>query len=106
MAVLDDELLCDAEDDAREAQFIAQSLPSELKDRFTQDDILYLMDLIVEYYFESGILESDEDYVDIDLQAVADAVCEKAAKEGHESYSPDDVFFIVQADMDYQEQNI
>lgn len=104
MAGIDDELLLDAEEDAREAEYIEQQLPSDLKERFTRDDILHLMELIVEYYVESGVLEEgDGDEVEIDLDQVAEAVCRKA---GDSRFVPEDVFFVVQADLDYQEQNL
>ena len=66
-----------------------------------------MMDLIVEYYYESGILDSNEEEIDIDLEAVADYVCKEAKKQGFSSsFNPDEVFFIVQADLDFQEQNL
>lgn len=109
MADFEEELRLDAEEDAREAEFISNSLPNELKEKFSTDDILYMMDAIVEYYFESGVLESDgsdDDYVDIDLQKVAEYVCRKAAEDNRGSFDAEEVFFVVQADMDFQEQNI
>lgn len=83
MADFEEELRLDAEENAREAEFILASLPNELKEKFSTDDILYMMDTIVEYYFESGVLDGDGDEdgcVDIDLQAVAEYVCRKARK--------------------------
>jgi len=106
MASLEEELRLDQEDDAREALFIMQQLPADLKEQYTTEDILYLMDLIVAYYFDSGLLESNDDEIDIDLQQVAEAVCKIAHDEGHQQYNPADVFFIVQADLDYQEENL
>ena len=65
------------------------------------------MDLIVEYYYESGILESTDEEVDIDLEVVAEHVCKKAKEQGFSSsFNPEEVFFIVQADLDFQEQNL
>ena len=106
MASLDEELRIDAEEDAREADFILSQLPADLKECYTKDDILRLMDLIVEYYFESGVLDLDDDEVEIDLEQVAEAVCKKAKKEGQGDYKADEVFFVVQADLDYQEQTL
>ena len=74
MATLDEELRMDAEEDAREADFILSQLPSDLKERFTKEEILRLMDLIVEYYYESGVLDLDDDEIEIDLEQVADAI--------------------------------
>ena len=106
MATLDEELRMDAEEDAREAEFILSQLPSDLKERFTKEAILRLMDLIVEYYYESGVLDLDDDEIEIDLEQVADAICKKAKKEGQGDYQADEVFFVVQADLDYQEQTL
>lgn len=106
MATLDEELRMDAEEDAREADFILSQLPSDLKERFTKEEILRLMDLIVEYYYESGVFDLDDDEIEIDLEQVADAICKKAKKEGLGDYQADEVFFVVQADLDYQEQTL
>ena len=66
-----------------------------------------MMDLIVDYYYSSGILETDAEEVDIDLEAIAEYVCKRAKEEGFcSSFNPEEVFFIVQADLDFQEQNL
>lgn len=108
MADFEEELRLDAEENAREAEYILNALPADLKDKYSTDDILYMMDVIVEYYFESGILEGgdDNDYVDIDLQAVAEFVCSKAKEDGRGEYSADEVLFVAQADLDFREENL
>lgn len=107
MAEYDDEIRLDEEENRRELAYIRTQLPSDLKKYYSDKDILYMMDLIVEYYYESGILESNEEEIDIDLEAVAEHVCKKAKEQGFSSsFNPDEVFFIVQADLDFQEQNL
>jgi hypothetical protein len=106
MASIDEELRLDAEQDEREVAYIMQSLPTELKEAFTREDLYYMMDTIVEYYYESGVLESDSDEVDIDLQQVADYVCRRAKEDKVGNFSPEEVFFVAQADLDFQEQEI
>ncbi len=108
MASFDEELQLDAEEDAREIAYIRECLPADLKDKFKDADLQYIMESIMDYYFTSGILDAQPDkegFVDIDLQQVADHVCQTAAKENHADYDPEEVFFIVQADMDFQEEN-
>lgn len=106
MTSIEEELRMDEENDAREAEYILHTLSSELQDRYTTDDIRTMMDLIVEYYYDSGMLECTDAEVEIDLQDVADYVA-KHAKEYHEKdYPVEDVFFVVQADFDWQEQNL
>ncbi len=107
MANIDDELLLDAEEDAKEVAFIRAQLSNELKEKFSDDDIMYFMDAIVEYFYTSGILDSapdDEGFVNVDLMQISEAVVKKAAEEGRGTYDPEDILFIVQADMDFQEQ--
>lgn len=109
MASFDEELQLDAEENAREIEYIRENLPADLKDKFSDADLLYIMECIMDYYFTSGILDVQPDkegYVDIDLQQVADHICQKAAEENHANYDPEEIFFIVQADMDFQEENI
>ena len=109
MADFEEELRLDDEENAREAEFILNTLPNELREKFSTEDILYMMDTIVEYYFESGVLDGDADddgYIDIDLQKVAEYVCRKAAEEHRGEFDPAEVFFVAQADMDFQEQNL
>ena len=52
------------------------------------------------------LIKGFDDEVEIDLEQVADAVCKKAKKEGQGDYKADEVFFVVQADLDYQEQTL
>lgn len=106
MPSFDDELRMDEDENRRELTFIRERLPQEVKPHFSDDDLYYLMDAIVDHYYESGILESEDDEVDIDLQKVADAVTEKAKREEKKNYDPEEVFYVVEADMDFQEQNL
>ena len=107
MASLDDEIRLDEEENRRELAFIRTQLPSDVKKFYSDKDILYMMDLIVDYYVSSGILDSNDDEVEINLETVAEYVCKRAKEEGFcSTFNPDEVFFIVQADLDFQEQNL
>ena len=106
MASFEEELRLDEEENRRELAFIRERIPFDAKKHYSDETILYMMDLIVDYYYESGILESNEEEVDIDLEAVADYVCQKAKEEGATNFDPEYVLFIVQADLDFQEQNL
>ncbi len=106
MASIDDELLLDERENRREIAFIRRQLPSELKDRWTDDDLLWMLDAIVDYYVESGVLDSNDDEVDIDLELAAQHVCRQAEAEGRKPLEAQDVFFVVEADLDFQEQNL
>ncbi|MCR5270606.1 MAG: hypothetical protein K6D91_06270 [Prevotella sp.] len=102
---MDEELLMDEEENRRELAFIREQVPADVKEKYSDAQILWMMDTIVDYYFSSGILESADEEVEIDLEKVADYVCEQAKKEKQGTLDPQEVFFVVQADLDFQEQN-
>ena len=104
---IDDELFLDAEDDAREVAFIHNYLPQELKEKFTEDELYYFLDVIIDYYTESDIFNEEPDeegYVEIDLDKVVNYVIKKAKKENMGDYDPDDILLVVQAELAYSEQ--
>lgn len=96
----------DEEENRREIAFIRERLPQDLKTRFSEDDLYYFLDAIVDYYYDSGILESTAEEVDIDLQQVADAVAEQARRDKQGNFDPEELYYVVEADMDFQEQNL
>jgi hypothetical protein len=106
MATLDEELLQDQEENCREIAYIREQLPSDLKELYTDDQMVWMLDTIADYFFESGILESNDDEVDIDIDEVANYLCKHAKKEGLPPLHPDEVRFVVEADLDYQENSL
>lgn len=103
---LEEELRLDEEESRREAEYIRETLPIDIKERFSDTDLLYIIDTIVDYYYTSGVLDTDEEEVDIDMYAVANYVCDHAKKDHIGTFYPDDMLFVVQADLDFQEQNL
>ena len=104
---IDNEILLNAEDDAREVAFIRQQLPQELKERFSDEDLYYILDLLIDYYTSQGIFDQEPDAdgcVDVDLDAIADYVCRQARKEQVGEFEHDDILLVIQAEMDYSEQ--
>ena len=99
-----DEFLNEDYDDELTIAFIKNYLPQELKDKFSDDEFYYFLDLINEYYAQSGILDAqpDEDgYIDIDLDKIVDYIVKEAVKDNMGKYDPEDIFFIVQGEMEY-----
>ena len=85
----DNEFLLEDEDDEKTIEFIKNYLPQDLKEKFTDDDLYYIFDLIVEYYTNSGCLDAQPD---------------EEGEDGMGPYEPDDVFFVVQGEMEYGNQ--
>ena len=51
---MEDDFLLEDEDDQKTIEFIKNYLPQDLKDKFTEDDLYYILDVIVDYYTSSG----------------------------------------------------
>lgn len=104
---LEEDLMQDAQEDALAIAYIKSHLPQELQEKMSEDTLYYFLDLIYEYYTESGILDAEPDkdgYVEIDEEAIAEHLAQKAKKEGIGSYTAEELLFFVQAQMDYEEE--
>ena len=107
MASIEEEIRLDEEENQKELEYIRTILPVTLHYHYSDSDILWILDTIVDYYYTSGILESEEDEVDIDMEAVAEYVCRVAKEQDvSQSFDPAEVLLMVQADLDFQEQNL
>ena len=82
MASIDEELLQDMEETRREIAFIREQLPTDLKELYSDAQLEWIIDTIATYFYESGILESNDDEVDVDIDEVSDYLCRKAGAEG------------------------
>ena len=99
-----DEFFLEDEDDEKTIEFIKNYLPQELKGKFSDDDLYYIFDVICDYYSTSGILEQepdDEGYINIDADEIVDYVIKESKKDDMGPFEPDDVFFVVQGEMEY-----
>jgi len=91
-------------DDEESIKFIRNYLPQEMKEKFTDDDLAYIVDLIYEYYDESGVFDADDDQaIDIDEDALVSFVVKQAKKDKVGAYTADEVMFIVRGELEYCE---
>lgn len=103
---LDDELMRDAEDDRLTVEFVRRSLPQEVKEKFTDEHLYYFLDVLVDYYSESGILEAEPDkdgYIDIDIEAIAQHLAQQAERDKIGTFDPEDLRWVVEGELDYGE---
>lgn len=101
---LEDDFLLNDTDDEKTIEFIRNYLPQELKEKFTEDELYYFLDLIDEYYAESGILDAKPDaegYVEIDLEKIVDYIVNEAKKDEMGEFDPEEILFVVQGEMEY-----
>ncbi len=104
MTTFEEDLLADAEDDRQTVEYIKKYLPQELKDKFSDEELYYFLDVIAEYY--SGLLDkvNDEEVIDIDIDSVAAYIAQKAKKDKMGEFDPEDLRWVVDGELDYAEQ--
>lgn len=103
---LEEDFLSNDLDDEKTIEFIKNYLPQELKEKFTDDEFYYFLDLIDEYYAQSGILDAKPDadgYVEIDLEKIVDYIVKEARRDEMGEYDPEEILFVVQGEMEYTE---
>lgn len=88
-------------DDEKTIAYIRERLPQELKEKYSDDDFYYILDTIYDYYDKSGILDSNSEYIDIDINAIAEFVAKEAKKNGIGEFSADELFFIIEGELEY-----
>ena len=74
---MEDDFLLEDEDDEKTIEFIKNYLPQDLKEKFTDDDLYYILDLIVDYYTTSGCLDAqadEEGYINIDQDEIVNYI--------------------------------
>ena len=101
---VEDEFLFEDVDDEKTIEYIKNYLPQELKEKFSDDELYYFLDLIDEYYSESGILDAQPDadgYVEIDLDAIVEYIVKEAKKDEMGEFDPEEILFVVQGEMEY-----
>ncbi len=104
---MEEDFLKEAEDDLRTVEFIRNYLPQEQKEKFTDDDLFYFIDLLADYYVESGLLEQEPDedgFVDIDTEAIAEAIAKRAKADKYGDFSAEDLLWVVQGELEYGEE--
>ena len=103
---LEDDFLQNDIDYEKTIEYIKNYLPQELKDKFSNDEFYYFLDLIDEYYSQSGVLDAkpdEEGYIDIDLEKIVEFIVREGHKDGMGEYNPEDILFIVQGEIEYTE---
>jgi len=97
-------------DDNESIKFIKSHLPESIRDKYDDDDIIYIVDLIYDFYDSKGFMDEDEDYseddedsINFDEDELVDYVKTNALADGLGAYEADDIALIVQAELDYCE---
>lgn len=97
----EDQLLQDAEDDRKTVEYIQGYLPQEVKEKFTEEDLYYFLDVLCEYYAKLIEKSGDTEEIDIDIEAVAQHLAKQAKKDKQGDFDPEDLRWVVDAELEY-----
>ena len=86
-------------DDDEAIRFIRNYIPPELKEKFSDDDINYIIDLIYEFYDEQGIF--DDEFVEFSEDELIQFVIKNGKKDGVGKFKTDEIALIVQGELEY-----
>ncbi|MDR2914667.1 MAG: hypothetical protein LBV74_07540 [Tannerella sp.] len=89
-------------DDSEAVKFIKNYLPEDIKNKFNDDDINYIIDLIYDFYDSEGLMDGDDDKdIEINEEKLISYVVKNALSDGVGKYEADDISFIVQGELEY-----
>lgn len=100
----DKDLIQYDEDDA--VKYIQNYLPQEVKGKYSNDEINYIIDIVYEFYEEKGFMDEEsegEAVVDIDEDEIVSFVLKNTKKDKINNFSSEDISFIIQGELAYCE---
>ena len=93
-------------DEQQAVEFIRKTLPADKQDRYTDDEILYVIDVMYDWYEKNGYLTLSTEAIDEeeeDLSKITAYVKKELAKDGEIEMDPDDIDLIVKGELEYEE---
>ncbi len=89
-------------DDIASVKFIQNHIPQELKEICSEDDIIYIVDLIYEFYDSRGFVGDDEDEdFEFDEDELLEFVIKNALRDKVGKFTKEQIQFIVQGELAY-----
>lgn len=93
-------------DEDKAIEFIRATLPEEVNKQYDDDDILYIIDIIWDWYEKNGYLEITADVTDeevVKIEDLTDYVRKQLAKDKNFLIDTKDVGLIVKGELQYEE---
>ncbi|MBQ2398761.1 MAG: hypothetical protein II308_01670 [Muribaculaceae bacterium] len=92
-------------DEDAAVKFIKAFLPEECAEKFSDDDILFIMDCMWDFYEDNGYLEitADDTEEDLDIDKIVDYVNKAIIKDGEIKATKEELKIIINAELQYEE---
>ena len=92
-------------DEDEAIKFIKAFVPQDLKNKYSDDDILIIIDTIFDYYDEKGFMDidaDDDEEVDVSVPDLVGYVKNSLRKDSDNIIEMDDVMNLVLGELEYE----
>jgi len=91
-------------DEDEAVRFIQSHIPQEIQGKYQDDDIVLITDIEAEYFQRNGWLDSEEE-IEIDMDDIVDYIVAQCKKDKDCTFDidPEAIYWIVEAELDYEE---
>ncbi len=93
-------------DEDKAVEFIRKMLPQDVSTKYSDDEILYVIDVIWDWYERNGYLKIDANVTDdeeLDVPKLTAYVRKEIAKDKEMMMDPADIDLVVKAELEYEE---
>ncbi|MDE5807926.1 MAG: hypothetical protein K2H76_07385 [Muribaculaceae bacterium] len=93
-------------DENEAVKFIRKLLPADKEDEYTDEEILYVIDIMYDWYEQNGALSLDMSETEEeaeDIPALTAYVKKKIKEDGEVEMDPSDIDLIVKGELEYEE---
>lgn len=93
-------------DEDEAVKFIQNYLPQDLKNKFSNDEINYIIDIIYDFYDDKGLMNVDtkeNEMVEIDEDEMISFVLKNTKKDKINNFTSEEITFIIQGELAYCE---
>lgn len=93
-------------DEERAIAYIRKNVGEQVSDQYSDDEILYIIDIIWDYYERKGFLSLNKNVTDkelLDEEELVNYVKKELKNDGTILMDPKDIDLIVNAELDYEE---
>ncbi|GHT76386.1 hypothetical protein AGMMS50262_14440 [Bacteroidia bacterium] len=88
-------------DDEAAVKFIQNYLPQELKEKFADDDIYYVLDVICEFYEKNDWLDEDDE--EKEEKELIQFIIQQAKKDEIGEFTDDEIRLLLTAESAYSD---
>lgn len=92
-------------DEDEAIKFIKAFVPQDIKNKYSDDDILIIIDIIFDYYEDKGLMDieiDDEEEADISVPDLVGYVKNSLRKDSDNIIEMDDVMNLVLGELEYE----